>query len=61
MANLTAEELHALEDTLNCTQNLVKKFNTYASVAQDPQIKKACQQSAKQHRKHFETLMGYLN
>ncbi|MDR3345131.1 MAG: spore coat protein [Oscillospiraceae bacterium] len=61
MANLTAEELHALEDTLNFEQMLVKKFHSYAAVAQDPQIQKACNQSAKQHRKHFDTLISYLN
>ncbi|MCL2023375.1 MAG: spore coat protein [Oscillospiraceae bacterium] len=60
MANLTAEELHALEDTMNCEQNLIKKFHNYASIAQDTQIQKACQQSAKQHRKHFDALMSYL-
>ena len=30
MANLTAKELSALEDQLNCEQMLIKKFKAYA-------------------------------
>ncbi len=61
MANLTAKELSAIEDQLNCEQNLIKKYKAYAQTASDPQIKSTCEQIATQHKQHFDTLMGYLN
>jgi len=61
MANLTAEELHALEDELNYEQILVKKFRNYANVPQDKQIQDTCNQIANQHKKHFDALMGFLS
>ncbi len=60
MANLTAKELSAIEDQLNCEQNLIKKYKAYAMAASDPQIKSTCEQIATQHKQHFDTLMGYL-
>ncbi len=60
MANLTAKELSALEDQLNCEQMLIKKYKAYAQVASDPQIKTTCEQIAAQHKQHYDTLMGHL-
>lgn len=60
MANLTAKELSALEDQLNCEQMLIKKFKLYAQNATDPQIKDKCEKMAKRHKQHFDTLMGHL-
>jgi hypothetical protein len=60
MPNLTQKELAALEDSLGEEELLVKKFRSYASKAQDPQIKKAADQLANRHKQHFETLMGHL-
>lgn len=60
MPNLTAEELHALEDELNYEQTLVKKYRHYAQTAQDQQIKTTCNQIADQHKQHFDSLMGFL-
>lgn len=61
MADLTAKELMAIEDELNCEQLLVKKFKNYANMTQDPQIKAKCEQVAAQHQQHYNTLMGHLN
>lgn len=61
MANLTSEELKALEDQLNCEQLLIKKYKSYAATASDPEIKTTCEQIAAQHRNHFDTLMRHLN
>ncbi len=61
MANLTSEELKALEDQLNCEQLLIKKYKSYAATASDPEIKTTCEQIAAQHRNHFDTLMSHLN
>jgi len=61
MPNLTAEELKALEDELNCEQLLVKKYHSYASLAQDTVIRDSCLQIANRHKQHFDTLMSHLN
>lgn len=60
MANVTSEELKALEDQLNGEQLLIKKYKTYAQMASDPQIKTTCEQIAARHKTHFDTLMGHL-
>ena len=60
MANLTAKELSAIQDQLNCEQMLIKKYKAYAQVATDPQIKSTCEQLANQHKQHYNTLMGHL-
>ncbi|MBR1810850.1 MAG: spore coat protein [Clostridia bacterium] len=57
---LTTEELKALEDQLNCEQLLIKKFKSYAQTATDPEIRTQCEQTAAQHKAHFDTLMGHL-
>lgn len=61
MANLTAKELSALEDQLNCEQMLIKKFKLFAQSATDPQIKTTCENMANRHKQHFDTLMGHLS
>ena len=60
MASLTEKELSALEDQLNMEQMLIKKYKGYAGIAQDPQIRDVCDRLAKQHKQHFDTLMGHL-
>lgn len=60
MANLTSKELSALEDQLNCEQMLIKKFKLYSQTATDPKIKEKCDKMARQHKQHFDTLMGHL-
>jgi len=60
MSNLTQKELFALEDALGAEALLVKKFNGYAAMAQDPQIRATAQQTANRHRQHFESLLAYL-
>ena len=60
MANLTEKELSALEDQLNYEQVLIKKYNGYAAIAQDQQIRDVCTQLAARHKQHFDTLMGHL-
>lgn len=61
MPNITAEELHAIEDQLNLEQIMIKKFKTYASMTSDQQIKATCEQVAAQHKNHYNTLMGHLS
>ena len=61
MANITSKELTAIEDQLNLERNLVKKYQTYASMCTDPQIKSTCEQVAGQHQNHYNKLLCYLN
>lgn len=61
MANLTTEELKAIEDQLSAEQLLVKKYKSYAVLSIDPQIKTQCEQIAGRHQSHFDRLLTYLN
>ena len=61
MANLTTEELKAIEDQLSAEQLLVKKYKSYAVLSTDPQIKTQCEQIAGRHQSHFDRLLTYLN
>jgi len=57
---LTQKELAAMEDALTHESQLVKKFRSYACMAQDPAIKDQASQIADRHKQHFDTLMGHL-
>ena len=59
--SLTTAELKAIEDQLAGEQLLIKKLKAYSQAAQDPQIKTTCEQTAAQHKNHFDTLMSHLN
>ena len=61
MANLSAKELSSIEDQLNMEQLLIKKYNTYATMTSDSQLKATCKQIATQHQQHYQTLLGHLN
>ena len=57
---LTAKELTAIEDALTHESQLIKKFRSYASTAQDPAIKDQAEHIADRHKKHYDILMGHL-
>lgn len=61
MATLTTKELSAIEDQLSMEQSLIKKFNAYANMSTDPQIKAKCQQIAQKHQQHYNILMNHLS
>lgn len=60
MINITAKELSALEDQLNYEQLLVKKIKGYASMCRDSQLKTICEQTAAQHKTHYDMLLKHL-
>ena len=60
MQNITAKELSAIEDQLSYEQLLIKKYKYYASICQDAQIKTICEQTATQHKAHYDAIMKYL-
>ena len=49
---LTAKELTAIEDQLNCEKILVEKCKAYGEQCDDPELKKHCQTMAGKHQKH---------
>ena len=61
MPNLTTKELAALEDHISSEQELIKKYQAYAQMSSDPQIKNKCEQMASQHQNHYDRLMSQLN
>ena len=60
MANLTAKELMALEDTIGSEQTMVKKAQAMASMCCDPQIQQSLNNFAQKHQQHADTLMSFL-
>ncbi len=61
MAGLTTKELTALEEQLNYETVLISKYQTYASMATDPQIKAKCKSIASKHKKHYMSLQKFLS
>ena len=60
MANLTTKELSGIQDQLAYEENVIKKYRMYAQNSQDPCIKSTCEDIARKHQNHFNTLMGHL-
>ena len=60
MANLTAKELTALEDTIGTEQTMVRKAQAMASMCTDPQIQQRLNNFAQKHQQHADTLMSFL-
>lgn len=58
---LTIYELSALSKQLRLEQLLIKKYQLYANVATDTQLKLKCEQFAAEHQSHYNRLIGYLN
>ncbi|MDR1102043.1 MAG: spore coat protein [Clostridiales bacterium] len=61
MANISSKELSGLEDILSIEQNLTSKYNTYANMCQDAQLKQKFQAVSERHQQHFNTLVTYLH
>ena len=60
MSTLTSKELTALEETLGSEQMYVKKFQTAASMCNDPALRNRLEQIASKHQTHYNTLLSYL-
>ena len=61
MANLTAKELTALDETLNSEQVLIKKFQTMAGQTTDSVIKSKLETIAGKHQQHYNELLNFLS
>ena len=61
MAKLTTKELTAIEDTLSMEQNVIKKYQFYATQAKDSTVRQQCTQLSQRHQAHVTALMGHLS
>lgn len=61
MSNLTEKELTAIGDQLAIEDNLIKKYDMYATQCEDMVLKQKCTDIANKHRCHFDTLLNHLN
>ncbi|HIT31874.1 MAG TPA: spore coat protein [Candidatus Enterenecus stercoripullorum] len=60
MANLTTKELSALEDQLGFEKMLCCKYQQAAQTTQESELKQCYTQYAGQHKRNYETLLGFL-
>jgi len=61
MPELTAKNLTILNDQLGAEALLVHKFAQAAQSVQDQAISSQLSAISGQHRKHYDTLLNYLN
>ncbi|AFM40919.1 hypothetical protein Desaci_1942 [Desulfosporosinus acidiphilus SJ4] len=58
---LTSKNLAILNDQLGAESLLVHKFAQASQTVQDPAIKSQLSSISELHRKHYDTLLNYLN
>ena len=60
MANLTTEELHALEDQLGFEKVMCCKYQDAIQQCADQELQSSFRQYAGQHRQNYENLLKFL-
>lgn len=58
---MTSKELSYLEDTIKAEKQIVKKYQSYASMLMDANLKDLCDKAAKRHEQQYKTLLNNLN
>lgn len=61
MAHLTQKERYLLEDHKSQEELCIKKYNSYANQAQDPELKQLFTQHAQQEQQHLNTINQILS
>lgn len=61
MPELTSKNLAILNDQLGAEALLVHKFSQAAQMVQDQAISSQLSNMSGQHRKHYDSLLNYLN
>lgn len=61
MNQITAKNLTILDDLLASEALLVKKYSAASEKAMDPELKSKYSSISHLHRKHYTTLLNYLN
>lgn len=60
MAKITEKELGIIKERLGDEENLVAKFNLYASMTEDTEMKNNFLQMAQMHQRHYDALFANL-
>ncbi len=60
-SSMSTTDLTIIQDEMYKEALLYKKCSTYAGYFTDANLKGMAQAAAEHHRKHFDTLHGYLN
>lgn len=60
MPNLSSKELSALEDQLGFERMLCCKYQDAAQITQETELKNTYNQYAAQHKRNYDTLLGFL-
>ena len=60
MSNLTAKELQALRERLQCEQDLVRKCRAIAEQCGDVRLRNDFREYADKHQQHFNMLLTFL-
>ena len=58
--SIGTKDLSIIQDEMHSEALLYKKCTVYAGYFNDPQLKSLASTAAEHHRRHFETLHGYL-
>lgn len=60
-SSIDTKDLSILQDEMYSEALLFKKCTVYAGCFNDPALKRMAENAAGHHRRHFDTLHGYLN
>jgi len=60
MANLTTKELAGLSDQLDFEKVLCCKYRSAEAACTDPELKTCFRQYAEEHKRNYESLLGFL-
>ena len=60
-SSIDTKDLSILQDEMYSEALLFKKCTVYAGYFNDPALKRMAENAAGHHRRHFDTLHGYLN
>ena len=58
---IDTKDLSIIQDEMHSEALLYKKCTVYADYFTDPQLKNVARTAAEHHRRHFDSLNGYLN
>ncbi len=57
---MTSKELSFIEDIVKNEQTLAKKYQTYASMVQDPTLAQTLTKTSEKHEQHCKALINNL-
>jgi hypothetical protein len=61
VGTMDTKDLSILQDEMHTEALLYKKCSVYSGYFNDPALKDVANRAAEHHRRHFDSLHGYLN